>query len=496
MNAMKLFAPFCMALLLVIGCNLAVGTLAERNTLTEDPPVYISGAQVSIPMISSALLSKMNASFVPPSGGISSQAILFSTSARFDLYQGETLIQTWQLSDNDGLTRIGADGPPRLEGFFPIDAGENYTLEVEVFNSHVSVSVPVVHGVSEPFDVLAGASTPVTIIAVPAAPIEFSADGATSTLSIVQTPFFFVYPPQPNGGDDVVFTGIGGEAWFDLDVTGGGPNRFVRILADPGSGADAIFLMYEPDGSLMEGSNDPPAWSWGFLPDQIGGRGGTRAAAMGAVPDAFRALFGMILTNRTGAQSSVPVTVRMDFLDRPYVAYLNTNIEGSGPPEPEGFELLPPHPTTLTQTIFRSGGEDDGERLVHWVLFDGIAWEHPNLMEKLPITVTITFDVLDPQHLVGFEAWEDNGDLTVKNEMLVLLVGNPEGEDDPTLYRPLMDEDFAVVQHPDGTTTLTFTIAVDTEGATAAGLAISSRYSGNQFTVSWSAPGEIHVGVE
>lgn len=496
MNAMKLFAPFCLALLLAIGCNLAVGTLAERDNRPEDPPVYTTGAQVSIPMISGALLSKMNASFVPPSGGVSSQAILFATSAQFKAYQGETLIQTWLLNDNDGLTQIGGDGPPRLEAFFPIDAGENYTLEVEVFNSHVSASVPVVHGVSEPFDVLAGASTAVTITAVPANPIVLT-DGIDWSGSIVTTPFYFVYSPQPNGDDDLVFTGIGGEAWFDVNVTGIDSNRFVRILSDPGAGADAIFLMYEPDGRIMEGANDPPAWSWGFLPDEVGGRGGTRAASMGAVPDDFQAVFGMVLTNRTGAQSSVPVTVRMDFLNRPYDTYTNTDLEENGPPDIEDFAQLPPYPANLTQIIFPSEGVDDGERLVHWVVFDGIAWEHPNLMEILPITVSITFDVLEAQHLIGFDAWEDNGELMVENAMLALLVGNPDPEgEDPTLYRPLMDEDFSVVANADGTTTLTFTIGVDTDGATAAGLAISSRYGGNQFTVSWSAPGEVHVGVE
>lgn len=515
MRQVKIITGIGVALLLAIAaCNMGVGTLAENHgqPLEPGPTEPFTGARVTIPLISPGLLSAMNAGYSPSAGGISTQAILFATSAEFVLYQdGGGPIATWALSDDeDGLTTIGEDAPPRLEAFLAIDAGTGYTLEVTVYNSKVSSVESVVEGTSSEFAITAGVSTPVTILAVPSNPVIFATDNETDSRSIAQTPYSFLHggPGEP----DLEFTGFGGEAWYELDLTGGA-DRFVRFRADPDGEADAIILVYDESGRMMEGSNDPPAWSWGFFPSDIGGRGGTRAGIIGPIQEDIVVYMGMVLANRTGATVLEDVAITMDILVRPFVAYDNAFPAGQELPSIEDFHLLEPR-VEVSQTVFRTerddnggngengdnggnsgNGEDDG-RLVHWFLLDGIGWGQEGLMETLPITVTITFDVLESGHLLGFDAREVNGDLELEDEMLLLLVGDPEGESHPDLYRPIDDPEFVVTENPDGSTTLVFTAHVATEGNAAAGVAVSSRYAGNEFTLMWNAPGGAAVGVE
>ncbi len=485
-------------LVLVVACNMGVGTSAgtQAQPPAAEPSELFTGAQVTIPLISSALLSATNAEYSPSTSEVSAQAILFATSARLELYQnGDDPVETWLLNDDDGLTTIGEDGPPRLEAFLPIDAGSGYSLTVTVYNSKVSSVDAVVEGTSEPFAVTAGVSEPVAIVALPANPVVFDPNGDTDSLSIAQTPYQFGQggPEDP----DLVFTGFGGEAWYELDLTGG-VDRFVRFRADPSGDADPIILLYDDQGRMAEGSNDPPAWSWGFFPTDIGGRGGTRAGIIGPIQDDILVYLGMVLANRSGATGAENVGVTMDILERPFVAYENAFAAGQEPPGIEDFFPLEPG-TPVTQTVFgveNSGNGDGNGRLVHWFLFDGIGWGEVGLMESLPITVTITFDVLESGHLFGFDEREVNGDFAVEDEMLVVLVGDPGSDDSPELYRPLDDPDFEVTENPDGSTTLVYTVEVPTEGKAAAGIAVSSRYAGNEFTLRWNAPGGAAVGVE
>lgn len=521
MRQVRIITGIGVALLLAVAaCNMGVGTLAEGSgrPLESGPTEPFTGARVTIPLVSPGLLSAMNAGYSPSAGGISTQAILFATSAEFTLYQnGAEPIATWVLSDGEeGLTTIGEDGPPRLEAFLAIDAGDGYTLEVTVYNNKVSSVESVVEGKSAEFAITAGVSTSVTIIAVPSNPVIFATDNETDSRSIAQTPYSFLDggPGEP----DLVFTGFGGEAWYELDLTGGA-DRFVRFRADPDGEADAIILVYDESGRMMEGSNDPPAWSWGFFPSAIGGRGGARAGIIGRIQEDIVVYLGMILANRNGATVSEDVAVTMDILERPFVAYDNAFPAGQEPPGVDDFHLLAPR-VEVSQTVFRAerdenggnggngdegdsggngdngdNGKDDG-RLVHWFLLGGIGWGQEGLMETLPITVEITFDVLESGHLLGFDAREVNGDFAVEDEMLLVLVGDPEGDSPPDLYRPIDDPEFVVTENPDGSTTLVFTVHVATEGNAAAGVAVSSRYAGNRFTLKWNAPGEAAVGVE
>ena len=494
MRQVRIVSAIGLTLLLVIAaCNMGVGTFAEKGAQppSAGPTEPFTGAQVTIPLISSALLSATNAEYSPPTGEVSAQAILFATSVSFELYQnGGDPVETWLLSDEEGLTTIGEDGPPRLEAFLPIDAGPGYTLVATVYNSKVSSVDAVVEGTSEPFAITAGVSTPVAIVAIPSNPELFDTDGDLDSRSIAQTPYQFGQggPEDP----DLLFTGFGGEAWYKLDLAGG-VDRFVRFRADPAGEADAIILLYDETGRMPEGSNDPPAWSWGFFPSDVGGRGGTRAGIIGRIQEDILVYLGMILANRGGATGAESVSVTMDFFERPFVAYDNAFPAGQEPPGVEFFHALEAG-TPVSQTVF---SEENGDgTLVHWFLLDGIGWGEVGLMESLPITVTITFDLLESGHLLGFDTHEDNGHLEVIDEMLVVLVGDPEGEDPPDLYRPLDDPGFAVTEHPDGSTTLVFTVNVATEGNAAAGIGVSSSYAGNRFTLSWTAPGEAVVGVE
>ncbi|TVQ37095.1 MAG: hypothetical protein EA384_12565, partial [Spirochaetaceae bacterium] len=354
-----------LALLVVVAaCNMGVGTFADKGSLPPPggPVEPFTGARVSIPLISTRLLSAMNADYAPSARGLAAQAILFATSVNFELYANgdPEALQQWLISDEAGMTIIGDEGPPRLEAFLPIDAGSGYTLRATVYNSKVSLAEPVVEGVSAEFTITAGVSTPVSIVAIPANPVLFGSHGDSAGLSIAQTPYQF-----GDGGPndpDLVFTDFGGEAWFQLDLSGAS-DRYVRFRADPGGQADVIMLVYDDQGRMIEGSNDPPAWSWGFFPTEIGGRGGTRGGIIGSLQEDITVYLGMVLASRDEFTASGSVDVTMDILERLFEDYANALPAGQEPPGVEDFHSLEPR-TEITQIVFRAddqnGGGDNG----------------------------------------------------------------------------------------------------------------------------------------
>ena len=490
------FAGFALLIALIIAaCNMGFGTSARDVAAPPagaEPQEPLTGAAVSIPTVSTRLLSALNANYSPSGGELGAQAILFATRVDLALYQdgGAEPIETWSISEDDGLTTF-EDGPPRLETFLEIVAGSGYTLTAAVFNAKADSENPVVAGSSEEFSVIAGTNTPVSIVAVPVDPILFDADGAGVSLSIVQTPYEF----DTDDGFDIIFTGIGGEAWFELALEGA-EDRFGRIIADPGGSADAVLLLYDDEGRMFEGVNEPPPWSWGFFPNALGGRGGTRAAFMGDLFAAQNAFMGAVLLNRDELTSAADLALRLDFLERPQPAEPYPNaLPASVEPDLEDFLDLPVG-EEITQIIF----EDDTDgRMVHWFLLDGIGWGEDGLMDPLPVTVTITLDVLESDHVIGVEGGLDeengeNGELEnlLEDIRLVLLAGNATLD----IYVALDDPEFEVTENADGSTTLRFTADVITEGRDVAAIAVSSRFGGNQFTLSWNAPGGMMVGIE
>lgn len=478
----------------LIGCNLEVGSIPDA-----DEPISESqrtGTEVSVPTISSGLLSALNAVYEPDTGEISTQAILFATEVQLELYQNDDYVREWHLTETN---TIQEDSPPMFNTFLEIDAGEGYRLEAEVYNNKVSAETPVVTGSSEEFGISAGLSTPVTITAIPFDPDVFSAtDGGPTSFSIAQTPFYFQEESW------IVLTDMGGEAWLELDLTTA-EDEYARILADPSDGADVIMMVYDEDGSMSDGVNDPPPSSWGLLPDDLGGVGGTRAGIMGplegdSLGEALTKYFALALLNRNEDTTTAAVEVEMDILVRPEPADPYTNTVPAST-EPDFAQFLPLSAgDEITQTVFHSEGEGP---MVHWFELEGINW--PEISEPVDVTVTASFDVFDSSHLQGVMELYDGTD-SVEVPMLALMAGSTAADaPPPQVYSPLEDPEYDVTILGDGSTQIEYTVSVDptipVEGedpveVDLAGLGISSRFAGNQFTVSWMATGDIDLSIE
>ncbi len=486
----------------VIGCNLEVGSIPDTGSTTapddeSTEPIseaQSTGAAVSVPAISAALLSALNAEYAPDSGGISAQAILFATEVKLELEQNGEHVRDWHLTGTD---TIQEDSPPMFTTFLEIDAGESYTLYAEVYNDKVRSDTPVVAGWSEEFEISIGVSTEVGITAIPVEPAVFASaeGGGSATFNFAQTPYSF------HDEAWIVLTGMGGEAWLEGVLT---PvdDQYVRIIADPAGSADAILLMFDDDGRMSEGGmNDPPPHSWGLFPTDLGGVGGTRAGFMGGPLDEdFTAYIGLALLNRDGNTTNATVDVEMDILERLPAEYTNTSPASEGA-DPESFapELLKSG-EDITQIVF----QDDEGPMVHWFELDGIEWDE--VEDPVEITVTTSFDVLDISHLAGFmeievyDGNDNNGYDRIEAPALALFAGST-GDDSgqPAVYTALDDPNFDVTILGDGSTQVEFTVLVnptnpvengDPEDVDLAALAISSRWAGNQFTVGWSGYGE------
>ena len=479
----------------VIGCNLEVGSIPDAGSATapdgeSTEPIseaQHTGAAVSVPTISAALLSALNAEYAPDSGGISAQAILFATEVELELYQDGDHVRNWHLTETN---TIQEDSPPMFTTFLEIDAGTGYTMYAEVFNDMVSSDTPVVKGWSDVFEISIGVSTEVRITAIPHAPTVFASEaGGPATFSIAQAPYSF----HDEGW--IVLTGMGGEAWFQLDLTTA-ENKFARLLADPSGSADVVMLVFDDDGRMSDGVNDPPPTSWGLFPTDLGGVGGTRAGVMGPLEDEllgdFTKYVGMALLNRDGSTANANVAVQMDILERspppePYPNAFPVSVE------PDFADFYPlPSGEAETQIVFH--GEEGP--MVHWFALDGIPWDE--ISDPVEITVTASFDVLDFSHLAGIMEVHDGMDW-IEVPMLALMAGSTvEGSPEPAVYTALDEFGFDVTILGDGSTQVEFTVHVsptnpvdgdDPVDVNLAGLAISSRFPGNQFTVSWSGYG-------
>jgi hypothetical protein len=495
-------------------CSLGLEAISagpEESQPDTEVPVVVqnpgTGVMVSVPTISSRLLSELNATYEPsyvpaPSGGLSASAVLFATSVVVDLYQGgEEPIQTWSFDASSNLGQEPSEdqtGPVAIEAFLEIDAGSGYSMNVQVYNSNWrGGETAVVEGETDPetpFNIYPGQSTEVRILATPSDPIELTED-LPESVDVVQTPYEFSVDPENGGGP--VFTDLGGEEWFWMDLTSYSPGTddYVRIIVDPASteSSDAVMLIYDSAGAYM--LQDEPAWSWGFMPDEYGGQGGTRAGLMGPALDyeletPFQGYMGLVIMNRDAGSLTETVSVTMELLNRPQpeVNYPNVFPLGEEPDEAGFLEISPGE--EVTQTIF-----NEEQWMVHWFMLDGIQWGNPALMDTLPITVTATFDVLDSAQIIGGRSeWFDTGEggVEIFVPSLCLMVGDTLSEDPPATYGPVDDPFYNVTENLDGSSTVEFTIEVDTTvttETTMAALAVSNRWMGVEFTLSWTAPG-------
>ncbi|MFP4409634.1 MAG: hypothetical protein ACLFPW_14020, partial [Spirochaetaceae bacterium] len=225
--------------------------------------------------------------------------------------------------------------------------------------------------------------------------------------------------------------------------------------------------------------------------------GGTRLGFMGPVPQPYESYMGVILLNRDDSTASEEFEVWLDIVDRPQPVepYENAFPASQVPSFADLealLEALGPG-TEETQTVFLEYYEEEGESVrdpyVHYFALD-IPWHKQDLMDPLPITVEVTFDVLNSEHI-----WGGNPD----GELYLALLVGEDDEGAGTIYTALDDPDFLVTENGDRTTTISFVADVDTSAAgsnTFGAIAISSYWEGNEFTVSWDAPAEAFLTFE
>ena len=513
--------------ILVLACDFGIGASYEEQQAptsspadepVNEPVVLGQGAVVRVPALSPAVLAGLNATYNPgsgASGGVTSQAIFFATSVELELYNAEDVLideltldaDNWFFGDPDNYNGDNGEngngengnGAPAFRAFFPIEeGGSGFEIVAKVYNNKVVGTDPVVAGRSAPFTVQPGIGTPVSIIAEPVNPLNLGPGASSQSTSIAQIPYAF--DPDWGGegdGPDLVFADIGGEAWFELDLTGVGADSVIRVYGDPGGAADIIMFPYDHEGRLLDGR---PALSWGFFPTALGGAGGTRGVIMGALPpeaiDVMKHMYiGLMLGNRNGSGATQSATIYFELLDRPFEEFDNAFARGD---DADNFLALSIG-EQVTQTVFmlESGGNGDGPA-IHYFLLDGIDWSDEDLLDPLPITVTVTFDALETEHVLGMVD-EDEDD---EAPMLALAVGTGSAAVD---FQPLeegifvaaMDPNYQVTEHPDGSTTITFVAQVDTSAVIdMAVIAVSSNFHGNEFTLSWTAPGEAIIIIE
>ena len=184
-----LTCALCSALLILIlaGCNMAITALPEdategitqgeeqENTESPETPESpdapaepVTGAKVSLPIVSNRLLAALGATYESAEPGqLSSQAFLFGTAADITVYQDAVELYTLELTEGDFTANFGDEGPPSLEAYVELDAGSGYTLEILIYNDAVGAD-PVIEGSTlSSFSVAPGVSTPVTIYGIP-----------------------------------------------------------------------------------------------------------------------------------------------------------------------------------------------------------------------------------------------------------------------------------------------------------------------------------------
>jgi len=520
----------------VIACNLALNPMSSNDGDVSGPGIDDpagplepqTGVTVRVPTISSRLLSELDAIYRPPdSGQISAQALLFATGINVRVYDWADGVfpgGDWLNSVDpptptpfldttvDATTSLGGEpsesgSPSTIDAFFDIDAGSGYTLAVDVYNSNWDVAAPVVSGVTAAqFDIYPGQSTVVPIIATPNDAV-IPVIATPEVLSIVQVPYTYSTDPEEEGR--MIMSSVGGEEWVRIDLSAEmlPTDPYIRVTGDPGGTADAALLIYDDLGVYL--FDDQPGMSWGFLPAEFGGQGGTRAGLMGPACgssgiDPFVGYMGVVLADQTSALPPLAaenVSITVEILDRPQPVTPYTNSVAADV-EPDIGQFLPigvGESAAVTQTIF------NGEiKEVHWFLLNdtdgtnGIDWIAPDLLNPLPITVTATFDVLDAEHILG-GSMEDGGENEIFVPALTLLIGDSASVDPPLTYGPCDDPGFTVTENPDGSSTIEFTIDVDTTSVsetTMAAVGLSSRWMGVEYTLSWNAPGVVELIVE
>lgn len=527
-------ATIVIAIIVVVACNLGLNPMSGNDGETSPPvvdgPTVVepqTGVKVLVPTISSRLLSGLDAIYRPPSSGqLSAQALLFATSMSVRVYDWDDglfpggdwledpgLPETLIDMTVDATTSLGGEpsesgSPSSIEAFLDIDAGTDYSIAVDVYNTNWDGVGPVVSGFSgTEFDIFPGQSTVVPIVALPNDPVT-PLLGTPDVLPIVQTAYTYSTDPEEEGR--MIMSGVGGEDWMSIDLSGETLtiDSYVRVVADPGGTADAALLIYDEAGIYM--FEDQPGLSWGLMPAEYGGEGGTRAALMGPASDGeteFIGYMGIVLLDQTESPpplTSENATVTIEILDRPQPGTPYTNsVAADMEPDPANF--LPigvGEGAAVTQTLFNNEMTE-----VHWYSLNdadtpidtnGIDWTAPDLLNPLPITVTATFDVLDSEHIQGGRYEYDGGE-DYFIPAFALLIGDEASPDPPDIYAPKDDPDFVVTENADGSSTVEFTIDVDTTSVgptTMAAVAVSSRWMGVEYTVSWNAPGIVELIVE
>lgn len=163
-----------------------------------------------------------------------------------------------------------------------VPAAEGYQVEAWVYNENTDSEEPLLHGISEAFNVVSGTDTEVAVRPIPISPIA-----VPLAPSSVQTTLYscwdtgevgegFAIDPGPDGisgtADDIMYYppiyGWAEERWFEIDATG---YNAIRVNAEASANSGVFFLIADQMGRsrimALSGAmdNGPAYWNYGGI---------------------------------------------------------------------------------------------------------------------------------------------------------------------------------------------------------------------------------------
>jgi len=233
-----LFTVLLLAAVLIIGCSNGLNIAELNSSGAEEGSVKVRVPLVN-PLVAEAFgMSGSSTSTLTSSKALDSKAFMFATRIDF-IFTGDSTVTR-------SVTITEVSEPGMYEASFDDIPEGDYELEVEVYNSKVSTSTPVVEGFS--IDMNAGGGRHFTVTSSgtdydipigcsPVGPTPLTEAEGTLTVDSGVVPFQF----NLDDPDDIE---IGSEHWFAVTPSTG--TTLGHLKVEPSDNAMAIVIMYPP----------------------------------------------------------------------------------------------------------------------------------------------------------------------------------------------------------------------------------------------------------
>lgn len=228
------FLPLLVGLALLLGgCNLfSPESTPQAEALGN---INIQFSRVSPIILDSLRQTSIQSNTNMASRSVQPRAFLIGDDVEIRLYNGSgTLVDS-------ATTTATPGGSEWFSTNFNTLPGAGYTVEVDIFNSDISETVPVVSGISEPFEVVAGEITETTVSCIPVDPLSLT-DGVTSPVIDILPSYYSDSPVETFDW--------GGEAWFSFVASG--DYAEVTYLPSDNTKTGQYLILYDHMGSKID----------------------------------------------------------------------------------------------------------------------------------------------------------------------------------------------------------------------------------------------------